>query len=280
MPVMKKHHQEQANHPKQRVEKGPIEHFRLEDHPIAIEVKNISKRYGTFESLKNVSFQVPLGKVCCLLGPNGSGKTTLLKILAGLISPTSGSAMIMGVDPQKDPSEARSHIGWMPAEERGGLYGRLTGRQNLKFFGSLQGVADKEMDRMIGNLGLQIGFQEEVDKIILKLSSGSKQKIGLARALLHDPAVLLLDEPIRNLDPQITLRFRRLLKDHLTRIQKKTVLLSTHLLEEARRVADMILILKNGEIVRTIEGLDLEKELKSSTLEEIYMKAMDAPQKS
>lgn len=251
----------------------------MEAPPIAIDVKNISKRYGSqkapTEALKNISFQVPLGKVCCLLGPNGSGKTTLLKILAGLIRPSEGTVSIMGFNTAEKAREARGQIGWMPAEERGGLYGRLTGRQNLKFFGSLQGMDDKEMERLIGNLGLQIDFQDEVEKSIQQLSSGSKQKIAVARALLHNPSVLLMDEPVRNLDPQTTLRFRRLLKDHLTRLQKKTVLLSTHLLEEARRVADMIIIMRKGEIVRVVEGLDLEAELKVTTLEEMYMRAME-----
>lgn len=272
---MKKHRSEQQRDDKIRLEKGTLDRNPADDHPIAIEVTDLSKTYGTKTILKNLTFQIPLGKVCCLLGPNGSGKTTLLKILAGLIEPTSGSVFVHGIDRINNPRAARADIGWMPAEERSGLYGRITGRQNLTFFGSLQGMSKEAMDRVIGNLSLQIGINEELDLNLQRVSSGAKQKVALARALLHSPPVLLLDEPIRNLDPQTTLRFRRLLKDHLTRIQKKTVLLSTHLLEEARKVADMILIVNKGEIVKTIEGLDLEKELLASTLEEIYMKAVE-----
>ena len=274
---MKNNRPERQRDGKLRVDKGPVDHVRAEEHPVAIDVQNLTKNYGRVEILKNLTFQIPMGKVCCLLGPNGSGKTTLLKILAGLIEPTSGNVHVHGIDRIADPRGARADIGWMPAEERSGLYGRITGRQNLKFFGALQGLSDEEMNRQIGNIALQIGIDDEMDKNLQKVSSGMKQKIGLARALLHNPPVLLLDEPIRNLDPQTTVRFRRLLKDHLTRIQKKTVLLSTHLLEEARRVADMIMIMRKGEIVKVVEGLDLENELKASTLEEIYLKAIEEP---
>lgn len=261
-----------------RIDKTSAENLKVEEHPVVVDVQNLNKFYGPasarIDILKNVSLQVKMGRVCCLLGPNGSGKTTLLKILAGLLDPDSGSVTVNGIDRIKNSREAKAQIGWMPAEERSGLYGRITGRENLMFFGALQGLDNTAMDRIIGNLALQIGIDTEIDQTVLKVSSGTKQKIGLARAMLHNPAVLILDEPIRNLDPQTTLRFRRLIKDHVTRIQRKTVILSTHLLEEARRVADMIVIVRKGEIVRVIEGLDLENELKTATLEDIYMKAM------
>lgn len=273
---MKSHRADRRDN-RSHADQGPLEPVRTEDQPVAIEVQNLSKKYGSRDVLKNLSFKIPMGKVCCLLGPNGSGKTTLLKILAGLLEPTEGSIMIHGIDRMEDPRSARGDIGWMPAEERSGLYGRLTGRQNLKFFGLLHGLSTEEMTRQIGNVALQIGMEDELDLNLQKVSSGMKQKVAMARALIHNPPVLLLDEPIRNLDPQTTVRFRRLLKDHLTRIQQKTVLLSTHLLEEARRVADMIMIMRKGEIVKTIEGLDLEAELKSATLEEIYLKAIEEP---
>lgn len=251
----------------------------MEEHPIAIDVSQLSKRYTSKgpDSLSDITFQIPMGKVCCLLGPNGSGKTTLLKIMAGLIKPNGGQFTVAGFDPQKNPRKFKSEIGWMPAEEKSGLYGRLTGRQNLNFFGTLQGMEQAEMDRVIGNLALQIGIDlnSEMDKMVLKISSGAKQKLGLARALLHNPSILLLDEPTRNLDPHTTMRFRRLIKNHLTRNQKKTVLLSTHMLDEARRLADTLLILNEGKIVSILNEKELEKEMKKSSLEEFYMKIVD-----
>lgn len=252
----------------------------MDENPVAVSVHDLTKQYGAgptaIESLKNLSFEIPLGSVCVLLGPNGSGKTTLLKILAGLLRPTTGTASIASVDIVKQPRLSRQKIGWMPAEERSGFYGRLTGRQNLAFFGALQGIVGAELDRVVGNLALQIGIGEEIDRPILRTSTGAKQKIALARALLHNPPVLLLDEPTRNLDPHTVIRFRRLLKDHLTRQQKKTVLLSTHQLEEARRVADLILIISKGKLVRFLQGQrEIDQAFAGSTPEEFYLRTVE-----
>ncbi len=252
----------------------------MEEHPVAVAVHDLSKQYGSgssaVESLKNLSFEIPLGKVCVLLGPNGSGKTTLLKILAGLLRPSSGTVTIAGVDTAKEPRLARQKIGWMPAEERSGFYGRLTGRENLAFFGALQGLNGAELDRVVGNLALQIGIGDEIDRPILRTSTGAKQKIALARTLLHNPPVLLLDEPTRNLDPHTVIRFRRLLRDHLTRQQKKTVLLSTHQLEEAKRIADLILIISKGKLVRFLQGTrEIEQAFAGGTPEDFYLKTVE-----
>lgn len=252
----------------------------MDEHPVAVSVHDLTKTYGSgaaaIESLKELSFEIPLGKVCVLLGPNGSGKTTLLKVLAGLLRPNLGAFSITAVDGVKEPRLARQKIGWMPAEERSGFYGRLTGRQNLHFFGKLQGLPAAEISRMIGNLALQIGIGEEIDRPILSTSTGAKQKIALARALLHNPPVLLLDEPTRNLDPHTVIRFRRLLRDHLTRKQKKTVLLSTHQLEEARKIADMILLISKGRLVRLLQGREIEQAFAGSTAEEFYLRTVES----
>src|ERR1044071_2375864 len=116
----------------------------MEENPIAVHVANLTKRYtrssGTAPALSDISFDIPVGKIWCLLGPNGSGKTTLLKILAGLLTATEGTLSLLGTDPVKDPPAARAKVGWMPSEERSGFYGRLTPRQNLQFFGALQGL--------------------------------------------------------------------------------------------------------------------------------------------
>jgi ABC-type multidrug transport system ATPase subunit len=249
----------------------------MEEQPSAISVRNLTKKYSSSAapSLDDISFEVPLGKVCVILGPNGSGKTTLLKVLAGLLRPTSGGFSIHGVDAAEKPREARGNVGWMPAEERAGLYGRLSGRENLSFFAALQDIRGQELDRVVGNLALQIGINDEIDRPILQTSTGAKQKIALTRALLHNPPVLLLDEPTRNLDPHTVLRFRRLLRDHLTRKEKKTILLSTHQLEEARKIADIILIIAKGKLIRQLEGKELEAAFHGKSAEEFYLKAVD-----
>jgi ABC-2 type transport system ATP-binding protein len=256
----------------------------MEHTPVAIEAHNLSKLYpnsaGRKFALKSISLQIPVGEIWCLLGPNGSGKTTLLKILAGLLTPTEGTYSIMGVDPSKDSREARTHIGWMPAEERSGFYGRLSGRENLTFFATLQRILPNDTGRLIGNLAFLLDCADDLDKMVLQTSAGARQKFGLARALLHNPSVLLLDEPLRNLDPHAVLRLRRLLKDHLTRRNKQTVLLSTHQLDEARRIADRILILRDGEILLSLEADEWESELKHKSVEEFYLKTIDAAPKT
>lgn len=256
----------------------------MEEAPTAIHVSELTKFYsstsGAKPALQKISFDIPLGKIWCLLGPNGSGKTTLLKILAGLITPTEGSVSIMSVDPAKDPHTARTKVGWMPAEERSGFYGRLSAKENLQFFGTLQQLGAEDIGRSIGNLAFLMDFNEDVDKMILKTSAGARQKFSLARALLHNPPVLLLDEPMRNLDPHAVMRFRRLIRDHLVRKNKKTVLLSTHQLEEAKKIADHILIVKNGEIIKSIDAKELEQETRNRSVEEFYLKTVEVAEPS
>lgn len=249
----------------------------MEETPIAVHVANLTKRYAraTQPALADISFDIPAGKIWCLLGPNGSGKTTLLKILAGLLTSNEGTISLLGTDPAKDPLVARAKVGWMPAEERSGFYGRLTPRQNLHFFGALQGLTKEEAGKTVGDLAFLMDFNEDVDKMVLKTSAGARQKFGLARALLHDPSILLLDEPMRNLDPHAVMRFRRLIRDHLVRKTKKTVLLSTHQLEEARKIADHILIIKDGHIIKSLDSKHLEAEIKNKSLEEYYLKTVE-----
>lgn len=254
----------------------------MDETPIAVLVENLAKRYNgrsAHDALKDIHLTIPVGQVCCLLGPNGSGKTTFLKILAGLLTPTQGSVSIMGLDANKHPLEARAKVGWMPAEERSGFYGRLTGRQNLEFFAGLHRVPRADVDRMVGNLGLLLDITDDLDTVMLKMSAGGKQKVGLARSLLHNPSVLLLDEPLRNLDPHTVIRFRRLLKDHLTRLQNKTIVLSTHQLDEATRIADILVILHKGQMIKTITRRELEKDLKNTSVEELYLKIVDEVKK-
>lgn len=251
----------------------------MDETPVAVEIQNLTKIYPDSPApkiaLNDVSLHAPLGQIVCLLGPNGSGKTTLLKILAGLLSPTSGTVRLMGSDIAEYPHLARKKVGWLPADERSGFYGRLTGKENLNFFGALHGQRTAKMGRTVGNLSILLGIGGELNQQILRLSGGERQKISLARALLHDPPVLLLDEPFRNLDPHTVVRFRRLLKDHLAKVQKKSILLSTHQLDEAKRLADVIVILHKGRVLRTFTHRELLHETKSGSVEEMYLKLID-----
>jgi len=251
----------------------------MESGPLAIVVRELIKIYPNQSAqnpaLNRVSFDIEIGKVACLLGPNGSGKTTLLKILAGLMTPTSGEISMLDLNPADEPHKVRNHLGWMPAEERSGFYGRLTGKQNLVFFATLHNVPPKKMERVVGNLAVLLDMNEELDKKILFQSGGGRQKLGLARSLIHDPSILLLDEPFRNLDPHSVVRFRHLLSDHITRVQKRTVLLSTHQLEEAYRISDIVMFMNKGKIVRIMNKRELSKELEKTSGEDFYIELIN-----
>lgn len=250
----------------------------MEKENAVLNISNLSKKFGDETVLHQLSFHVSAGTIVGLLGPNGSGKTTLLKILAGLVSPTEGTVDIFGHQP--GAPALKNLVGWMPAEERTGFYGRLSGRANLEFFASLYDLPKKETNRLIGNLAFLLDADGELEKQALQTSSGARQKVALARTLLHNPSLLLLDEPLRNLDPHAVKRFRRLLRDHLTRREKKTIILSSHHLDEMRRLLDHVIVLREGTIVYSSPMETLEKELRNKTWEEFYMNLIDAKEQA
>jgi ABC-2 type transport system ATP-binding protein len=212
----------------------------------AIECRHLSKAFGRQSVLESINLQVEPATLFALIGPMGAGKTTLLKILATLITPSEGTALINGVDVRKNPFEVRKMIGLITSEERS-LYWRLTGRQNLRFFASLHGLKAKEMRERIEDLMREVGLSEKADTRVRMYSSGMRQALGIARGMLHDPPVLLVDEPTRSLSLDITRKVQELL---LRRVRKegKTVLMSSHNLTEIERLADRAAILNHGKI--------------------------------
>ena len=199
-------------------------------------------------ALKKVSFSCPAGKTTCLLGPNGAGKTTIVKILAGLIHPDSGQAAF-----SEDTTAAHGHrgsfsVGVAASNERS-FYWRLTGRQNLDFFSVLLGINGSRKKERIMRCLEQVGLQSEADKPVRLYSSGMKQKLLLARALLGDPDILLLDEPTTHLDPVARSAVHTLVRDGLVQRDGKTVLLCTNDLHEAQELSDHLVLLNNGVTV-------------------------------
>jgi ABC-2 type transport system ATP-binding protein len=198
--------------------------------------------------LKNVALTVPTGSITGLLGPNGAGKTTLLRILATTVLPDGGTAKILDRDVTRYTAQVRAKLGFVFSEERS-FFWRLTARQNLKFFAVLADMDGSAVPGRIGELSDLLRLDQELDKPFRDLSTGMRQRLGIARALLHDPEVLLIDEPTRGLDPGAARRTRTFIKEKLSGEMKKTMLLATHNMEEARQLCDRIAFLKDGRIV-------------------------------
>jgi ABC-2 type transport system ATP-binding protein len=209
-----------------------------------IEVEHLTKRYGDFEAVRDVSFEVQKGEILGFLGPNGAGKTTTLRILTCFMSPTEGSAKVAGFDVIEDSLSVRRHIGYLP--ESVPLYTEMTPRGYLHYCGKMRGMSKADRIARIGEVALLCHIDDVIDKAIGKLSKGYRQRVGLAQAMLHSPDVLVLDEPTVGLDPRQIADTRQVIKnlagDH-------TVILSTHILPEVSMTCDRVAIINQGRIV-------------------------------
>lgn len=207
-----------------------------------IDTENLTRKFGNLTAVDNVSLHVDEGEVFGFLGPNGAGKTTTVRMLCCLISKTSGKARIgdFSVENEKDCLEIRKMIGLLP--ENVGLYENLSAYRNLDFFGKLYEVPDQKRSESIERLLRLLGIWERRDELVGTFSKGTKQKIAIARALIHDPKVLFLDEPTANLDPEASKTVRDFVLD--LKKEKHTIFLNTHNLDEAERLCDRIAILK------------------------------------
>jgi ABC-2 type transport system ATP-binding protein len=218
-----------------------------------IRVENLAKRYGNFEALKGISFDVYQGQILGLLGPNGAGKSTTMKILTSYISASGGSATIDGLDLFADSLEIRKRIGYLP--ESTPLYTDMLVFDYLLYVGEMRGIDRQTCTKRIHELAGRVGIVEKIGDPIHTLSKGYKQRVGLAQALLHKPKILILDEPTSGLDPNQIVEIRHVIKelgaDH-------TIILSTHILPEVRATCDRIVIVHHGEVVAdgSIEELD------------------------
>jgi len=209
----------------------------------AVRVDGLRKRYGRVEVLRGVSFSVQPGEVVGLLGPNGAGKTTTLRVLATLARPSVGSASVWGWDVVRHPDRVRACVGVVP--DQAGVYGRLSARETLRYYGALCGLRRAELDRRIEQLVAWLGMAAFADRPAGTYSRGMRQRLHLARALLHDPPVLVLDEPTAGLDDPTA----QAVRDRLRALARegRGVLLTTHLAQEAQRVCDRVVVLWDGE---------------------------------
>jgi ABC-2 type transport system ATP-binding protein len=209
-----------------------------------IEAKGLSKFYGPFVAIKDISFAIPEGQIVAFLGPNGAGKTTTMKILSGYLAASEGTAAIAGLDITQDRLAAAQKFGYLP--ENGPVYQDMTPLESLAFFGEVRGLDAATLTKRIETVIEQCALDYVLEKPIGKLSRGYRQRVGLATALLHDPPVLIMDEPTAGLDPNQIRDFRKNIRE-LGR--SKTILLSTHILQEVEAVADRVLLVHNGRLV-------------------------------
>ena len=211
----------------------------------AIVVEGLVKRYGRLAALDEVSFSVPRGSIYGFLGPNGAGKTTTMRILATLLPPTGGDAWVAGEDLTRHPARARQHIGYMP--DFFGVYDDLTVREYLEFYAHAHGVPRSGWRKTVADLLELVDLADKRDEFVETLSRGMKQRLGLTRCLVHDPEVLLLDEPASGLDPRARVEMREVLKE-IARMGK-AVLISSHILPELEDLSTEVGIIHRGRMV-------------------------------
>ena len=222
-----------------------------------ITADNLTKIYGKRTALDHVSFEVPEGEIFGFVGPNGAGKTTTLRILAGLLEPGSGRASIDGVDVVQQPQQVHSRIGYMP--DFFGVYDQLTVTEYLDFYAACYRQSKQRRTKIVGELLELIGLTERRDQLVDTLSRGLKQRLCLARALVHDPVVLLLDEPASGLDPRARVEMREILKE--LRGMGKTIIISSHILPELTELCTMIGIIDHGRMRATGTVQDVIRRL-------------------
>jgi ABC-2 type transport system ATP-binding protein len=224
-----------------------------------IEVQNLTKRYGPFTAVNDVSFRVERGEILGFLGPNGAGKTTTMRVLTGYMPPSEGKAIVAGYDVQDQPIEAKRRTGYLP--ETPPLYPEMTVRDYLTFVAKIKGVPRSERKSRVESSMERTRIADMAKRHCAKLSKGYRQRVGLAQALLHNPEVLILDEPTAGLDPKQIIETRQLIKqlggDH-------TVILSTHILPEVSQTCQRVVIINKGRVVAVDTPDNLTSKLRGS----------------
>lgn len=234
-----------------------------------IEARNLTKYFDDFRAVESVSFHVPAGNVLALLGPNGAGKTTTVRMLTSILKPSSGSATVAGYDIVTQPDQVRASVGVLT--EHHGLYLRTSGEEYLDFFGDLYGVPKDVRHKRIKNLLERFGLADAGDRHIGGYSKGMRQKLALIRSMLHDPPVLLLDEPTSAMDPQSAKQVRDAIAD--LRQDNRAIILCTHNLAEAEELADSIAIVRKGRIIALGNPENLKDQLLGAKEMEVRLAA-------
>ncbi|MDQ0230381.1 ATP-binding cassette domain-containing protein [Metabacillus malikii] len=237
-----------------------------------IDIQHVSRIFKdkkkTIEAVKNVSFQVKKGDVVGLLGENGAGKTTLLRMMSTVLEPSNGSINIDGIDIHKSPMKVKGKIGVLFGSETG-LYDRLTAKENLEYFAKLHGMSQHETKARIDYLAVRFGMKDYLDRRVGGFSKGMRQKVTIARTLIHNPDIILFDEPTTGLDITSANMFRELIQQ--LRREGKTIIFSSHIMEEVSQLCQSIIMIHQGEMIYNGSIKDLYKQEESEDLNYIFM---------
>ncbi len=236
----------------------------------AISIKGLTKTFGDITAVDNLTLDIPKGSAFAFLGPNGAGKSTTLKILTSLIKPTSGEAHFFNINALEEPHEALLQIG--AVVESAEFYPSLTPSETLDYFGRLRGMNSDKISRNSNKFLKLVGLDNWSDKKIGTFSRGMKQRLAMVQALLHEPPILLLDEPTFGLDPRGMVEIRNVFKD-LTK-EGKTIFFSSHLIGEIEEICDTLAIIDKGQVLFSDTMKNIMKKFKTDDLEEIYLKTI------
>ena len=240
-----------------------------------LRVENLTKKFNKVTAVDNVSFEVNPGEIIGLLGENGAGKTTTLRMLATMLKPTSGNAMIDGYNIIDNPNKIRERIGILFGGDVA-LYDRLTGRENMIYFAKLNGMSDLEADQAVNKITSELEMSDYIDRPVGKYSRGMKQKVSLARSIIHQPDVMLFDEPSTGLDVLSS----KLIHDFILKCKKdnKAIVFSSHNMYETEKLCDRIIIIHKGKIVASGSIEQLKKDYQKDSLEDLFIECIGGMQ--
>jgi sodium transport system ATP-binding protein len=235
-----------------------------------IEAKNLSKRFGDIEAVRDISFVARDGEITGILGANGAGKSTCLRMLYGVLTPDSGRASIDGIAMRGETSRARAHLGVLP--HAAGLYGNLTARENIEYFGSLQGIGGDRLRSRTAELVRVLDMEGFIERRAKGFSQGQRIKVALARALVHDPGNIVLDEPTNGLDVMAIRNLREMLLALKT--QGRCVLFSSHVMQEVAALCDRVVIIGHGQVLADATVQSIRDSSGAASLEEAFLQVL------
>jgi sodium transport system ATP-binding protein len=238
-----------------------------------IEAAALSKRFGTVDAVSNMSFIARDGEITGLLGPNGAGKSTCLRMMYGVLTPDGGCARIDGLDVRGETSAARAHLGVLP--HAAGLYNNLTARENIGYFGSLHGMGRERLERRTAELARALGMEGFMDRRVKGFSQGQRIKVALARALVHDPGNLILDEPTNGLDVMAIRSLREMLQG--LKAGGRCILFSSHVMQEVAALCDRVVIIGHGRVLADGTPQAIREQSGAHSLEEAFLHVLGTP---